>query len=76
VTARFVVDTAGRVESQSITVDSTANALFAASVREALRRARFHPALARGRPVRVTMLQEFVFRMERGGESGNGNKSG
>ncbi|HEU4641482.1 MAG TPA: energy transducer TonB [Gemmatimonadaceae bacterium] len=63
--ARFVIDTTGRVERGSIAFDGAPDALFAAAVRHALERSRFTPAEARGRRVRVLARQSFVFRIER-----------
>lgn len=65
VEARFVIDTTGRVEPASIAFDPGTDALFAAAVRRALARARFTPAEARGRRVRVLVRQAFAFRLAR-----------
>jgi TonB family protein len=63
VTARFIVDTAGRVEPGSIELETESNELFAAAVRKALERARFTAAETGGRKVRMRMWQEFAFRL-------------
>lgn len=65
VSARFVIDTTGRAERESIAFDGDPDALFVAAVRRALERSRFAPAEARGRRVRVLARQEFVFRIDR-----------
>ena len=65
VIARFVVDTLGRTERESIVIITSAHDLFAASVREALLRAHFVPARVRGRAVRQLAEQRFVFNLER-----------
>lgn len=61
VSARFVVDTTGRVIMESVIVDAADHPLFADAVIEALRRARFTPAELRGRKVRQLVVQPFVF---------------
>ena len=65
VSARFVVDSTGRVEPESIAFVDTASALFQQSVRRALASARFSPAKVNGRAVRVLMAQTFTFRLRR-----------
>ncbi|HEX6535355.1 MAG TPA: energy transducer TonB [Gemmatimonadaceae bacterium] len=64
VTARFVIDSTGRVEPRSITFDGDPNALFAAAVRSALARSRYQPAEVRGRAVRVLARQDFLFSLK------------
>jgi TonB family protein len=61
VSARFVVDTTGRVLMESVIVNAPDHPLFADAVIEALRRARFTPAELRGRKVRQLVVQPFVF---------------
>jgi protein TonB len=61
VSARFVVDTTGRVIMESVIVDAADHPLFTDAVIEALRRARFSPAELRGRKVRQLVAQPFVF---------------
>jgi len=61
VTLQFVVDTLGRVERGSIRTLRVDQALFEASVREALERMRFTPAEAGGRKVRQLVEQSFSF---------------
>ena len=63
VTAQFVVDSTGRVDQRSIAFVGEANVLFERAVRRALEQARFTPAMLRGRPVRMMMRQDFVFRI-------------
>ena len=65
VVARFIVDTLGRTERESIVIVSSAHELFSGSVRDALLRARFGPARVRGRPVRQLAEQRFAFKLER-----------
>jgi periplasmic protein TonB len=59
--AQFVVDSTGRVDSESINFPTTVHALFIESVRESLRRARFYPAQVGGRRVRQLVEQQFTF---------------
>lgn len=51
-TVEFVVDRYGRVEMETVSVVSASHALFGESVRNALARARFTPAVRRGLHVR------------------------
>lgn len=60
VTARFVVDANGRVESDILILDSTSPE-FTAAVRNFLRRTRYRAARVGGRPVRQLVEQRFVF---------------
>jgi protein TonB len=59
--ARFVVDTAGRVEPATVAIVSADHPLLAGAVREALARARFRPARAGGVRVRQLVEQPFAF---------------
>jgi TonB family protein len=61
VVAQFVVDTAGRIESGSVTIVSSTNAKFAAAVRDVLPSARFEPARRQGRVVRELISLPFEF---------------
>lgn len=61
VTARFVVDTTGRVIMESVIVDASPHRAFSEAVVEALRRSRFQPAEFRGRKVRQLVSQPFLF---------------
>ena len=61
VVARFVVDTAGRVEPGSLTVVASAHPQFTAAVEAALPRMRFRPAEAAGKKVRQLVEQPFEF---------------
>lgn len=63
VRAQFVVDTLGRVEEGSVRILEATHDLFARAVRDALARARFTPAEARGRKVRQLAEQTFTFRI-------------
>jgi|SRR5687767_9566831 len=60
VTARFIVDATGRVESDIVILDST-NPQFTSAVRNFLRRTRYRAARVGGRPVRQLVEQRFVF---------------
>lgn len=60
VTARFIVDANGRVESDLAILDSTSPE-FTSAVRNFLRRARYRAARVGGRPVRQLVEQRFVF---------------
>lgn len=62
VTVRFVVDAAGRVESDIRILDTTGPD-FTAAVRSFLRRARYRPAQVGGQPVRQMVEQRFVFEL-------------
>ncbi len=61
VSARFVVDTLGRVEPRSIELLEATHPLFSDAVRSALLRARYAPAEAGGRKVRQLVEQRFGF---------------
>lgn len=61
VVAQFVVDTLGRVELPSIKVVRSSHDLFERAVRDALARARFHPARIGGVGVRQLVEQRFAF---------------
>lgn len=63
VRAQFVVDTMGRVEPVSVKILESTHDSFAQAVREALARARFVPAEARGRKVRQLVEQPFSFKL-------------
>ncbi|MEO7371329.1 MAG: TonB family protein, partial [Ilumatobacteraceae bacterium] len=64
VVVEFVVDTAGRVEPNTIEVLMSSHALFAASVREALLAAHFQAAWAKGRRVRQFVQLPFSFMLD------------
>jgi len=63
VIVRFVVDTAGQVESPSLHFVGATHALFAEAVRSALDRLRFSPAELAGHRVRVRLEQRFEFHL-------------
>ena len=63
--AQFVVDTAGRVERESIRFTRSGHPLFAQAVTEALLRSRYAPAEAGGRRVRQLVQQSFSFALQR-----------
>ncbi|HUR91826.1 MAG TPA: TonB family protein [Gemmatimonadaceae bacterium] len=63
VTARFIVDANGRVESDITILDSTSPE-FTSAVRNFLRRARYRAARVGGRPVRQLVEQRFVFALQ------------
>ena len=64
-TASFVVDTLGRVESGSLEIPDAKHTPFIAAVREAIANAKFRPAEAQGRRVRQRVVQSFVFSLQR-----------
>ncbi len=63
VRAQFVVDTLGRVETGSVRILESTHESFSQAVRDALSRARFVPAEARGRKVRQLVEQPFSFKL-------------
>ena len=63
VQAVYVVDTAGWVDTASIELMTEDDPRFARSVREALDRMRFRPALRGGHPVRQRVQQKFRFKI-------------
>jgi TonB family protein len=63
VRARYVVDTAGRVDSTTIEILSATHPAFALAVLEAAPRMRFRPAVAAGRKVAQLVEQNFEFRV-------------
>jgi protein TonB len=63
VVVRFVVDTLGGVESESVRVLSATHEQFARAVREVLPRMRFVPAEVGGRRVRQLVEQRFGFEL-------------
>ena len=65
VVARFVVDSTGRTEPASITFSEATHPLFTESVRQALLRSRYFPALVGERPVRQLVEQRFAFTLTR-----------
>jgi TonB family protein len=62
-TVEFVVDSYGRVEMETFSVISASHRLFGESVRNALARARFAPAIRQGQ--RVRQLAQLPTRFER-----------
>ncbi len=63
VEAQFVVDENGRVETSTFTVLSSTNSMFTQSVRDALSRMRFRPALIGKTNVSQVVQQAFVFKL-------------
>jgi TonB family protein len=61
VVAEFVVDSAGQMEAEYFGAVSATDPLFTAAVREALKSARFQPAVRRGRAVRQIVRLPFEF---------------
>jgi TonB family protein len=61
VRVRFVVDSIGRVELESIAILETTHALFGDAVRRWLQRTRYAPAEVSGRPVRQLVEQRVGF---------------
>lgn len=69
VTAEFVVDTMGVTEATHLGVVSSTDAYFSVAVLDAVRAARFRPAVRQGRPVRQLVRQTFEFQPgDRGGK--------
>lgn len=64
VSAQFVVDTLGRIETGSFKVLKATNDMFAAAVRSHLPRMRFYPAEVGGRKVRQLVQQGFIFNIQ------------
>jgi protein TonB len=58
---RFVVDTLGQVEHESVVVRESSHARFENAVRDVLPRMRFTPAKIGDRPVRMTVEMPFEF---------------
>lgn len=61
VTARFVIDTTGRVELNGLEIMDTSHPLFSEAVRSALARYRFTAGEYGGRKVRTMVMMPFVF---------------
>lgn len=61
VVAEFVVDTAGRVEEGTFGIVASTHQLFSDAVQQAMRRARFTPAMRNGVPVPQLVHQPFDF---------------
>lgn len=66
---RFVVDSTGRADLASFRLIETSHPLFAAAVRDALPRMKFHAATIGSRKVRQLVEQPFIFRILRPGNS-------
>jgi TonB family protein len=64
VVAQFVVDTTGQVLPETFTAVSSTHPAFTESVRRALGRSKFKPAVRAGRPVRQVMVLPYRFVME------------
>lgn len=65
VTARYVIDTLGAVDTTSFTVIQASRGEFTDAVRQALPGMHFRPAMQRGRLVRQWVEQTFHFRIQR-----------
>jgi len=63
VVVRFVIDTAGHVETPTLSVMRATHQQFADAVRAALDRLIYSPAQLDGRTVRVRMMQRFEFHL-------------
>ena len=61
VLARFVVDTAGRVDMSSVTIEVADHPRFAGAVIETLKQWRFRSAESQGRKISQLMVQPFAF---------------
>lgn len=64
VVLQFVVDTAGRVEPETITALEASHPAFMTSARQSIERSRFRPATFRGTRVRQLVTQVIRFRIE------------
>jgi TonB family protein len=64
VTVRFVVDTSGVADVQSLEIIDASDPQFAASVRDALPRMKFQPARLNGKRVRQLVEQPFRFSVD------------
>ena len=58
---RFVIDTAGRVEPNSVRFLNSHDERLTTPVRDAILRERYRPAMVHGRPVRVLVEMPFNF---------------
>ena len=65
VRARFVVDSAGRVDFARLTIVHSDHMVFTRAVETALRRMRYLPAEVGGRPVAQLVEQTFAFELNR-----------
>ena len=65
VVVRFVIDTLGRVEGESVVVREASHARFENAVRDVLPRLRFTPALVNDHPVRMLVEMPFEFAISR-----------
>ncbi len=63
VLVRFVVDTTGRADPNTLEIIRSTHPLFTASVREAVPQMAFTPAMVGGRHVRQAVEQNFEFRI-------------
>jgi protein TonB len=63
VIAEFVVTENGRVDVSSLRIISSTNELFVESIRRALSRMRFRPAMIGGEAVAQLVQQQFVFKL-------------
>ena len=61
VIVKFVVDTTGRIDMSAIEIVSSDHELFSASVREALAKMRFSPAMVGERKVKALAIMPFRF---------------
>ena len=64
VVAEFVVTENGRADVSSLRIISSSNELFVESIRRALSRMRFRPAMIGGHSVPQLVQQQFVFRLD------------
>ena len=64
VTVRFIVDTSGTADVQSLEIIDSTDPQFAASVRDALPRMKFQPARLNGKRVRQLVEQPFRFNID------------
>ena len=64
VSLTYVVDTAGRVEPNSVQILAASDSGFARAARDMIRQARFTPSTYEGAPVRVHMEERVSFRAD------------
>lgn len=64
VVAEFVVAENGRADASSLRIISSTNELFAESIRRALSRMKFRPAMIGGHAVPQLVQQQFVFKLD------------
>jgi TonB family protein len=64
-TVKFVVDSTGRVKTETVEIVGEPHSLFERAVRSALSRSRYRPARAAGHKVAQLVAQRFAFQLDR-----------